>query len=117
MMMKHRMITTLAIAALATASIGTSAFAAAKNQAYTVTLKEAGGEGKEITTPELKTDENGAQYYDAGNGVTISIVNADAAQKKAMKLPQKTDENGNAYVELEDGSRVYVSAAKSAAVD
>ena len=116
-MMRRKMITTLAIAALATASIGTTAFAAAKKQAYTVTVKNAAGGGKEIPMSELETNEYGVQTYEGENGVTISIVNADAADSKNMKLQTKTDENGNTYIEMEDGSRVYIAPANSAAVE
>ncbi len=116
-MMKHRTITTLAIAAVATTAIGFTAFAAAEKQAaYTVTIKNA-EDGREIPMSELKTDENGVQFYETEDGVMISIVNSDSADSQVKKLPQKKDEKGNTYIEMEDGSRVYVTQSNSASVD
>lgn len=118
MMMKQRMIMSLAIGAIVTASLGFTAFAAAeKNAVYTVTAKDSAG--IEIPTSEWKTDENGIRYFDTEDGVRISIATAEAgdAGYEALKLEKKIDEHGNQYVELEDGSRVYISQSSSASVD
>ena len=115
-MMKHKMIAALAIAALAAASIGTNAFAASEERtAYTVTMKDDGGNGREIPQSELKTDEHGNKYYETEDGVTITIVDAESDGNTSMKLQQKTDENGEHYYELEDGSRIRVTRSNSSA--
>lgn len=113
-MMKHKMITTLAIAALATASIGVNAFAAAgKQEAYYETVKGAAKNEREIPQSEVKDCEYGSRYYEADDDILMITVDAEEAGKSSMKMPQKTDENGNTYIELEDGSRVYVSSTNS----
>lgn len=117
-MMKHRVITGLVIGAIVTASLGTTAFAAAeKNAVYTVTVKDSAG--TEIPASAWKTDENGNRYYDTEDGVRVSITTAEAedADYAALKLEKKTDEYGNQYIELEDGSRVYISQCGSASVN
>ena len=117
MMMKQRMVMSLAIGAIVTASLGFTAFAAEKTAVYTVTAKDS--VGTEIPASEWKTDENGIRYYDTDEGVRITITTAEAgdAGYEALKLERKIDEHGNQYVELEDGSRVYISQSSSASVD
>ena len=64
-MMKHRMMTSLAIAAIAAATLGIPAFAGEmKQEAYTVTVKDAVGRGTDRTLPGLKNSDGGVQYYD-----------------------------------------------------
>lgn len=112
-MMKHKMITTLAIAALATAAIGVNAFAAAGKQEVSMTVKGAVKNEREVPQSEVKDCEYGSRYYEADDDIIMTTVDAEKDDKSSMKLPQKTDENGNIYIELEDGSRVYVSSSNS----
>ncbi len=117
MMRKQRMIMSLAIGAIVTASLGFTAFAATeKKVVYTVTAKDSAG--TEIPASEWKTNENGIWYYDTEDGVRISIATEESgdAGHEALRLEKKTDEYGNQYVELEDGSRVYISQNNSGSV-
>lgn len=117
-MMKHKVIMSLAIGAIVTASLGFTAFAAAEKHAvYTVTARDPAG--TEIPASEWETDEHGIWYYDTDEGVRISISSTEAgdADYAALKLERKIDEHGNQYVELEDGSRVYLSQSNSASVE
>ena len=108
-MMKHRMMTSLAIAAIAAATLGIPAFAGEmKQEAYTVTVKDAVGRGTDRTLPGLKNSDG---------GVTISVVQADGNTAQEDLPPQKTDENGNQYFEMADGSRIYVTPSRSASVN
>ncbi len=117
-MMKHRMMTSLAIAAIAAATLGIPAFAGEmKQEAYTVTVKDAIGRGTDRTLPGLKNSDGGVQYYDTEDGVTISVVQADGNTAQEDLPPQKTDENGNQYFEMADGSRIYVTPSRSASVN
>lgn len=117
-MMKHRIATTLAIAVVASASFGLTAFASAENQvSYSVTVKDTADAEREIPMYDFKTDEYGVRYYDTADGVRISIADAGSADHKDVKQHWKVDDQGNRYIEMEDGSRVYVTQAKSASVD
>ncbi|EEQ61821.1 hypothetical protein CBFG_05533 [Clostridiales bacterium 1_7_47FAA] len=118
-MMKHRMMTSLAIAAIAAATLGIPAFAAETKQedCYTVTVRDAAGNGTDRTIPDLKGSENGVQFFDTEDGVTVSIVQADGKAVREKLTPQKTDENGNRYIEMADGSRVYVTKSKGVSVN
>ena len=117
-MMKHKMMAGLAITAIATAALGIPAFAAeAKQEIYTVTVKEADGRGTDRTLSDLGNHENGVQYYDTENGSTVSIVRADNTDTGKKLPPQKTDGNGNRYFEMADGSRVYVIQSRGVSID
>ena len=117
-MMKHKMMAGLAITAIATAALGIPAFAAeAKQEIYTVTVKEADGRGTDRTLSDLGNHENGVQYYDTENGSTVSIVQADDTAAHRKLPPQKTDGNGNRYFEMADGSRVYVTQSRGFSID
>lgn len=117
-MMKHKMMTGLAITAIATAALGIPTFAAeAKQEVYTVTVKEGDGRGADRTLPDLKNNGNGVQYYDTENGSTVSIVQADDTAAHRKLPPQKTDGNGNRYFEMADGSRVYVIQSRGVSVN
>ncbi len=119
-MMKHKMMTCLAVTAIATAALGIPAFAAeAKQEIYTVTVKEADGRETDMnmTLPDLGNNGNGVQYYDTENGSTVSIVRADNTDTGKKLPPQKTDGNGNRYFEMADGSRVYVIQSRGVSVD
>lgn len=62
-MMKHKMMTCLAVTAIATAALGIPAFAAeAKQEIYTVTVKEADGRETDMnmTLPDLEIMEMGS---------------------------------------------------------
>ena len=117
-MMKHKMMAGLAITAIATAALGIPTFAAeAKQEIYTVTVKEGDGRGADKTLPDLKNNGNGVQYYDTENGSTVSIVQADDTAAHRKLPPQKTDGNGNRYFEMADGSRVYVTQSRGVSID
>ena len=117
-MMKHKMMTCLAVTAIATAALGIPAFAAeAKQEIYTVTVKEADGRGTDRTLSDLGNNGNGVQYYDTENGSTVSIVRADNTDTGKKLPPQKTDGNGNRYFEMADGSRVYVIQSRGVSID
>ena len=123
-MMKHKMMAGLAITAIATAALGIPAFSAeakfaaeAKQEIYTVTVKEADGRGTDRTLSDLGNHENGVQYYDTENGSTVSIVQADDTAAHRKLPPQKTDGNGNRYFEMADGSRVYVTQSRGVSID
>lgn len=117
-MMKHRMMTSLAIAAIAAATPWDSCICRGN---------ETGGlyrHGKGCRWQRdrqdlagLKNSDGGVQYYDTEDGVTISVVQADGNTAQEDLPPQKTDENGNRYFEMADGSRIYVTPSRSASVN
>ncbi len=101
-----------------------------ENAAFTIT--PAGENHTGLKAPDLKTDENGNQYFETENGEKVFFTQTEGAADlagdeinntfsdsrdgvKASDL--KTDENGDQYVELEDGVRVYVSQSDSAVSD